>query len=333
MEHILAIDPDSMTTWMNVSTPHIRLYIPPLLASLPPQEQRITRAGTQKRHQSFTTYNRIAVAEMAGQSEDLKLLGMFASPFALRVKLALSFKGLSYEYLEEKDLHNNKSELLLKSNPVHKKVPVLIHNGKPVCESMIIVQYVDEAFASVGPSLLPSDPHERAVARFWAAYIDEKVRTVYNNVKPIILGENFVIILMCVIVRVQLFSSWMMVFKGKTDEEKAEGTKQSFAVAATLEGALRECSKGKPFFGGDSVGYVDVALGGFVAWVHAVEKLYGLKVFDAAKTPLLAAWLERFGALDAAKAVMPDAEKLVELAKMRQAQAAAAAGAGAAQDS
>ena len=60
--------------------------------------------------------------------------------------------------------------------------------------------------------------------------------------------------------------------------------------------------------------------------MHAVEKLYGLKVFDAAQTPLLAAWLERFGALDAAKAVMPDIEKLVELARMtRQAQAAAAA--------
>ena len=133
---------------------------------------------------------------------------------------------------------------------------------------------------------------------------------------------------MCLNVGVQLFSSWMMVFRGKTDEEKAEGTRQSFAVAATLEGALRECSEGKPFFGGDSVGYVDVALGGFVAWVHAIEKLYGLKVFDAAQTPLLAAWLERFGALDAAKAVMPDIEKLVELARMtRQAQAAAAAAA------
>ena len=131
---------------------------------------------------------------------------------------------------------------------------------------------------------------------------------------------------MCLNVGVQLFSSWMMVFRGKTDEEKAEGTRQSFAVAATLEGALRECFQGKPFFGGDSVGYVDVALGGFVAWVHAIEKLYGLKVFDAAQTPLLAAWHERFGALDAAKAVMPDIEKLVELARMtRQAQAAAAA--------
>uniref|UniRef100_A0A0E0R1M9 glutathione transferase n=1 Tax=Oryza rufipogon TaxID=4529 RepID=A0A0E0R1M9_ORYRU len=221
---------------------------------------------------------------MAGGGDELKLLGMWASPFALRAKLALSFKGLSYDYVEE-DL-KNKSELLLSSNPVHKKVPVLIHNGKPICESQVIVQYIDEVFPDAGVTLLPADPHDRAVARFWASYIDEK-----------------------------------------TEEEKAEAVKQTFAVVEKLEGALSECSKGKPFFGGDTVGYVDVVLGGFVAWVHAIEEVFGLNQFDAAKTPLLAAWLERFDELDAVKEVMPDIGRLVELAKMRQAQAAAAAAA------
>jgi glutathione S-transferase len=112
---------------------------------------------------------------MAGAGDELKLLGMWTSPFALRVKLALSFKGLSYEYAEE-DL-SNKSELLLSSNPVHKKVPVLIHNGKPICESQVILQYLDEAFPDAGATLLPADPHERAVARFWAAFCDDTVPT------------------------------------------------------------------------------------------------------------------------------------------------------------
>ena len=79
----------------------------------------------------------------------------------------------------------------------------------------------------------------------------------------------------------QLFSSFMMMIMGKTEEEKAEGRKQLFAAAGTLEGALKDCSKGKPFFGGDSVGFVDIALGGFVAWVLARDRLSGLKHFDA----------------------------------------------------
>jgi glutathione S-transferase len=120
----------------------------------------------------------------------------------------------------------------------------------------------------------------------------------------------------------------MTMIMGKTEEEKAEGRKQLLEAAETLEGALKECSKGKPFFGGDSVGFVDIALGGFAAWVHTRDKLSGLKHFDADKTPLLAAWLERFGALKETKAVMPDVEKLVELSKKRQAQADAAVAVG-----
>lgn len=117
---------------------------------------------------------------MAGGRDELKLLGTWTSPFVIKVKLALSFKGLSYENVEEEDLYYNKSELLLKSNTVQKKVPVLLHSGKPICESQLIVQYIDEAFRTEAPSLLPVEPSERAMARFWATYIDDKVSHTFT---------------------------------------------------------------------------------------------------------------------------------------------------------
>jgi len=107
-------------------------------------------------------------------------------------------------------------------------------------------------------------------------------------------------------------------------EEKMERLKPTFAAIETLEAAFGQCSKGKPFFGGDSVGYVDVALGGLLVWVRASEVLLGVKFLDAARTPLLAAWAERFASLDAAKTALPDFGRVIKHAMMRRGAAAAA---------
>jgi glutathione S-transferase len=65
-------------------------------------------------------------------------------------------------------------------NPVHKKIPVLVHDGKPICESLIIVQYIDEVWNDKAP-LLSSDPYERAQSRFWADFVDKKVNYFFVN--------------------------------------------------------------------------------------------------------------------------------------------------------
>ena len=126
-------------------------------------------------------------------------------------------------------------------------------------------------------------------------------------------------------VRMQVVQPWVLLLDGtRTREEMSELVKQMLAAVVTLEGALAQCSKGKPFFGGDSVGYVDVALGGLLVWVRASEVLLGVKFLDAARTPLLAAWAERFASLDAAKATLPDFGRVIKHAMMRRGAAAAA---------
>jgi glutathione S-transferase len=89
------------------------------------------------------------------------------------VEWALRLKGVEHEYVDE-DLAN-KSADLLRYNPVTKKVPVLVHDGKPIAESTIIVEYIDEAWKG-GYPIMPADPYERAQARFWARFAEEKVR-------------------------------------------------------------------------------------------------------------------------------------------------------------
>ena len=81
-----------------------------------------------------------------------------------------------------------------------------------------------------------------------------------------------------------------------------------------MEAAFLELSQGKSYFGGDGVGYLDIALVSHVGWVRAVEKIAGVALLDQAKVPnlALAAWAGRLCAHAAVADAIPDADKFVE---------------------
>jgi glutathione S-transferase len=76
-----------------------------------------------------------------------------------------------------------------------------------------------------------------------------------------------------------------------------------------LEEVFEKCSKGKAFFGGDGIGFLDIAFG-------VIEKMNELKLLDEAKTPGVSKRAERFCADGAVKGVMPETLKLIEFAKV-----------------
>ncbi|CAL5204453.1 unnamed protein product [Lathyrus oleraceus] len=111
-------------------------------------------------------------------ADEVILLDYWPSLFGMRLRIALAEKGINYKYKDE-DLRN-KSPLLLQMNPIHKKISILIHNGKPDCESLIAVQYIDEVWNDKS-HLLPSDPYQRSQARFWADFGDKKIYEIRRN--------------------------------------------------------------------------------------------------------------------------------------------------------
>ncbi|KAL1321491.1 hypothetical protein HN51_066320 [Arachis hypogaea] len=216
---------------------------------------------------------------MAANGEEVKLLGVAASTFVCRVQLGLNLKGVEYKFVEQ-DLEN-KSEELLKYNPIHKKVPVLVHNERPISESLVILEYIDDTW-KVNP-FLPSEPYQRAMARFWAKFIDDKV----------------------------LLASWTSVFTND-EKEREKNIRESDEALKFLEDEL----KGK-FFGGEEIAFVDIAAVYIAFWVPLIQDIGGLQLLTNEKFPKLYNWSQEFLNHPIVKETMPPRDPLFAFFKAR----------------
>ncbi|KAL2247405.1 probable glutathione S-transferase parC [Sesamum indicum] len=208
-------------------------------------------------------------------ADKVVLLDDYVSMFGMRARVALAEKGVEYEYREE-SLQAGKSPLLLQMNPVHKQVPVLIHNGNPISESLIIVEYIDEVWKDKCPDLLPAHPYQRAHARFWADFVDRKVYDAGRRLS------------------------------GTKVEEQESGKKDFIAALKLLEGELGD----NPYFGGENFGFLDVALIPFYTWFPAFETCGNFSTEE--HCPKLISWARRCMERESVSKSLADPKKVYD---------------------
>uniref|UniRef100_A0A251UJ96 Probable glutathione S-transferase n=2 Tax=Helianthus annuus TaxID=4232 RepID=A0A251UJ96_HELAN len=211
--------------------------------------------------------------------DEVKLHSFRGSPYGCRVEIALKLKGIKYEFIQE-DL-SNKSQDLLKYNPVYKKVPVFVHNGNPISESLVIIEYIDEVWKGV--PILPQDAYTKAQARFWAKFIDEK----------------------CIPAVFKVFGSH------GDEQDVAEANEQ----LQFLENELSV--KGNKFFGGDNIGLVDICASYIAFWAGAAEEALGIELVTKDKFPKLKEWCDNCINCQVVKDGLPPRERLVAYYKWR----------------
>ncbi|CAL0321184.1 unnamed protein product [Lupinus luteus] len=210
---------------------------------------------------------------------EVKLHGFWYSPYTLRVVWTLKLKGISYENIEEDRF--NKSPELVEYNPVYKKTPVFVHDGKPICESMIIVEYIDEIWPQY--PLLPLHPYQRVQARFWVKYADDLTSTV-GALK-----------------------------RSSNNEEREKSIEKIWEHLRVVE---EHCfGDVKNLFGGDTINIVDIAFGSAINFIVTVQDVIQVKVLQVEKFPLLLSWFQIFKDVSVINENLPDHEERVAFIK------------------
>ncbi|XP_047971184.1 glutathione transferase GST 23-like [Salvia hispanica] len=212
----------------------------------------------------------------------LRLYGTEASPYVRRVIWALKIKGIEYDFVQE-DL-SNKSPSLLRYNPINKTVPVLVHAGKAIAESVVILEYIEETWPDPTP-LLPEHPYERAMARFWIAYGDQKQHHVFHS------------------------------FLACSEEGKEKAAKDLMEMLKIVQD---EALGDQKFFGGNTLSLVDLCYG-WLTSLKYVERVVGVRVLEPTTLPKLHRWMQDFSEEPLVKENLPDLEaKLPELETLRK---------------
>jgi glutathione S-transferase len=218
---------------------------------------------------------------------ELTLFTTKFSPFGQRVQVALTEKRIPVKVIRV-DIAN-KSQAFLDANPIHKKVPAIVHNGKSVAESLVILEYLEDAFPE--HPLMPTDAYGRSQVRFWSDYIYKAFTNIYSNIRM-----------------------------APGTPEKQASNEEIVGTLKVIESAMTTFSAEGPFFTGDKFGYLDVVFGPF-GNTEVLLQFCGVAIPGSDECPRLHKWLEVIKEHPSCSCIPPGEETLALLkARMQKVQ-------------
>ncbi|MCB0390858.1 MAG: maleylacetoacetate isomerase [Bdellovibrionales bacterium] len=111
---------------------------------------------------------------------EIKLYSYYRSSASYRVRIALFYKGLKYEYLPVHLVQNNGEQNTTEFrelNPMG-EVPCLIHNGLALSQSMAIFNFLDSMYPD--KPLFPADHFKRAKVIEFCEHINAGIHPIQN---------------------------------------------------------------------------------------------------------------------------------------------------------
>jgi glutathione S-transferase len=230
---------------------------------------------------------------MAGPS--VVLYHGMASTCSKKVRLALYEKGVPFEshLLDLQKFEQHQPDYLaLNPNGV---VPTLVHKGRPVIESSVIIEYVDDAFPEM--PLKPADPYARAQMRLWLKYSDEVAyKAVYAPTWQFLkdrakagLSDEARKATLAAIPTAERRERWeKMAQGGFTAEEIEEAYGKMRKCLTDLEAAME---KG-PWLAGESYSLADIAIVPFIDRIRNLRPEF----MPVAELPRANDWYDRMKA-------------------------------------
>ncbi len=112
----------------------------------------------------------------------MKLYAYWRSSASWRVRTALAFKNVQYEYIAVhliKDGGEQNRDEYRALNPMAQVPTLVLDDGRALSQSLAIIEYLEETIPH--PPLLPRDPYLRARARQLAEVVNSGIQPLQNT--------------------------------------------------------------------------------------------------------------------------------------------------------